>query len=295
MGTTWEIVVVDNGSTDATVNVIRSFERSLPIRRIFQPQSGISNARNSGVDAAVGKYLVWTDDDVHVEPNWLAAFLEAFDRWPDAVVFGGKIIPYLLPPTPPWFLDAFDYLKPRLAARNFGPNPIPLSIANDQIPYGACFAIRAAEQKQYRYDPKLGPAPGQNRFCEETELIRSILSDNYSGWWVPDAEVKHIIPASRQTIEYVLQCYDRMGETWAHLMKKDMRWTFLGVPVLIWVKLPISYLRFRFAYMARSKLWIHYLGRVAWYRGVLRYYFSEPPGKWVGDDVQKTARGLIWY
>jgi hypothetical protein len=46
--------------------------------------------------------------------NWLAAFLEAFRRWPDAVVFGGKITLHLLPPTPLWFLEAFDDLKPPL-------------------------------------------------------------------------------------------------------------------------------------------------------------------------------------
>jgi glycosyltransferase involved in cell wall biosynthesis len=57
-GTTWEVLVVDNGSTDSTADVIRSFEPLLPIKRIFQPEPGISNARNSGIDAAQGKYLL---------------------------------------------------------------------------------------------------------------------------------------------------------------------------------------------------------------------------------------------
>jgi hypothetical protein len=61
---------------------------------------------------------------------------------------------------------------------------------NDRISYGPSFAIRAAEQTQYRYDPNLGAAPGENRYCEEAELIRSLLKANYSGWWVPGAEVK---------------------------------------------------------------------------------------------------------
>jgi len=234
---------------------------------------------------------VWTDDDVHVEPHWLTAFVEAFKRWPEAVVFGGRITPYLLSPTPLWFLDAFDYLKQRLAARDFGPDPIPLTIENDRIPYGACFAIRAVEQRQYRYDPNLGRAPGRNRSCEESELIASILRANYSGWWVPDAEVKHIIPASRQTLEHVIALYEGTGEDWAHLTKKDWRRTIWGVPLSVWAKLPICDLRFRLARLTRSKVWVHYLGRLAWYRGVFKYcYCEQPPEKWFGYDLQELAK-----
>lgn len=294
--TTWEVLVVDNGSSDSTVDVIRSFERVLPIRRVFQPQPGLSNARNSAIEVAQGKYIIWTDDDVHVDPNWLAAFLEAFKRWPDAVVFGGKITPCLLPPTPVWFFDAFEYLKKRLAARDFGPDPIPLSIANDRIPYGACFAIRAAEQRQYRYDPNLGRAPGRNRGGEETELIASILKARYSGWWVPGAQVKHIIPASRQTVEHVAQLYEGIGEDWAYLTSKNWRRTFLRVPLAVWAKLPISYLRFRLSYMIRSKSWPHYLGRVAWYRGVFKYCFYEQPlGKWAScySEPKRIGRARV--
>jgi glucosyl-dolichyl phosphate glucuronosyltransferase len=130
-GTTWEVVVVDNGCTDSTAEVIHSFESTLPLRRVYQPEPGISKARNAGVDAAQGKYLIWTDDDVHVQPNWLAAFLEAFKRWPEAV---GKITPVLVAPTPTWVLDDYDDLKMMFAVRDFGPDPVPLSVLNDRIP-----------------------------------------------------------------------------------------------------------------------------------------------------------------
>jgi glucosyl-dolichyl phosphate glucuronosyltransferase len=281
-GTTWEVVVVDNGSTDSTAEVIHSFEGALPIRRVFQALAGISNARNAGAEAAQGKYLICTDDDVQVAPNWVVAFLDAFRRWPDAVVFGGKITPSYKEPTPDWFRDAVGDLQIMYGARDFGPDPVPLSIANDRIPYGACYAIRATEQRQFRFDPALGRAPGRQRGGEETAVVEAILKANHSGWWVPNAEVRHIIPPSMQTLEYIVRFYEGTGDEWAHLTSKDWRWTFFRVPFIVWAKLPVAILRLRLAYMTQSKSWPHYLGRLAWYRGVFKYCFHEwPLEKWL--------------
>ena len=60
----WEVVVVDNGSTDHTDKVITDFAERLPIRREYEPQRGHTPARNRAVGAAKGEYIVWTDDDV---------------------------------------------------------------------------------------------------------------------------------------------------------------------------------------------------------------------------------------
>ena len=89
----WEVVVVNNDCTDHTDEIIASFVGRLPIRRELEPQRGLSRARNRAIDAANGQYIVWTDDDVIVDPGWLNAYVEAFRRWPEAVVFGGAIIP----------------------------------------------------------------------------------------------------------------------------------------------------------------------------------------------------------
>jgi glucosyl-dolichyl phosphate glucuronosyltransferase len=68
----------------------------LPIE-IWPP---FSRARNRAVYAARGDYLVWTDDDVVVDPNWLAAYVAAFRRRPEAAVFGGPVFPRYEPPVP---------------------------------------------------------------------------------------------------------------------------------------------------------------------------------------------------
>ncbi len=274
-GITWELLVVDNGSSDATPDVISSFQETLPIRRLNQPIAGLSNARNAGVDAAQGKYIVWTDDDVRVDPSWLVAFLDAFSRWPEAVVFGGKITLSLVQPTPAWLLESLDRLEWVYSARDYGPDPIPLSVVNYKIPLGACFAIRTTEQRRHRYDPNLGIAPGQNRSCEETTVIEAILEAGYSGWWLPKAEVKHIIPTSRQTLQSIVRAYESAGEGWIHVVRQNSKWRLLGVPADLWLKFPLIYVQFRLAYIIGARTWPHYLGRVAWYHAVFKYCLGK--------------------
>jgi glycosyltransferase involved in cell wall biosynthesis len=62
----WELLVIDNGSTDQTALVAASYHDRLPIRTILEPTAGLSHARNRGVAEATGEWLVWLDDDVTV-------------------------------------------------------------------------------------------------------------------------------------------------------------------------------------------------------------------------------------
>jgi hypothetical protein len=181
-----------------------------------------------------------------------------------------------MPPTPAWLLDSPD-CQSMFCACDFGPEPIPLSFTNYTIPLGACFAIRAKEQRRFRYDPSLGHAPGRSRGCEETDVIEAMLKENHSGWWVPEAEVIHIIPPSRQTLGNIILEQEGLGEGWMHTMRLKMCGFFFGVPLKIWLKFPLSYVRFRLAYLFGLKSWRYYLMKVAWYHGVLKYCLNAQP------------------
>src|SRR5512134_131488 len=73
-GVTWELLVVNNNSTDHTDAVAAGFRRRLPLRYLVEPTPGKSNACNLAVREARGDYILWTDDDVLVSPQWLAAY-----------------------------------------------------------------------------------------------------------------------------------------------------------------------------------------------------------------------------
>src|SRR5437868_2810073 len=142
----WEIVIINNASTDHTGKVIGGYAELLPIRHAFEPQIGLSLARNRAVGTAAGEYVIWVDDDVVVGPAWLSAYVEAFLRWPEASVFGGPIIPRYVTPVPKWLADSEPFLGAWIFARRDVDCMSEISLDDRLVPLGPNFALRAAEQ-----------------------------------------------------------------------------------------------------------------------------------------------------
>ena len=216
-GLAWELVVVDNGSADGTAAAAEGFAGRLPIRVVREERAGLSHARNRGVEAARGGLIVWTDDDVLVDAGWLEAHCRAAAAHPEAAFFGGRVDPVLEPPTPGWLRDNLDLLEHLVAGRDFGETPFAIRGEDDRLPFGANFAVRAADQRRHPYDPNLGVSPTLRRSGEETTVLRALLREGREGRWVPDSRVLHLFPARRQTFAYVLQHYRAYGETAAYL------------------------------------------------------------------------------
>jgi glucosyl-dolichyl phosphate glucuronosyltransferase len=227
-GLVWELIVVDNGSTDHTARVVESFASRLPVRYVREDEAGLSNARNRGVEAAMGDYICWTDDDVSLDPEWLSAYVTAFRTWPDAAIFGGRVIPVLLPPTPAWFARAADEwpVATVVARRDFGDQPIELDAR--RLPFGASFAVRAANQKRHLYNPGLGVSPVHARLGEETDVMGRIMAEGGVARWVPEAKVEHVTQSSRQTVGYIYRYFRSVGDTWAFLQHTQPERNFMG-------------------------------------------------------------------
>jgi GT2 family glycosyltransferase len=90
---TWEVIVVDNNSTDDTRNTIEEFRRKsiLPLRYLFEKGRGKSYALNSGIKAAEGDIVALTDDDCIVDERWLASVVREFQSDPSLSVVGGRV------------------------------------------------------------------------------------------------------------------------------------------------------------------------------------------------------------
>lgn len=208
----WEVLVVNNNSTDDTERVLDAFATRLPLRRAFEPKPGLSHARNEAVRQAAGDYIVWTDDDALADAGWLAAYERAAERHPEAAVFGGPVRPLFEGTPPHWLSAGWRQVGAAYAARDMGAEPVELS-GDGELPYGANFVIRSREQRLFAYDPALGRRGTGGALGEETAVIRAILAAGRGGWWVPDASVEHWIPKERQTVAYLRSYYALQGRT----------------------------------------------------------------------------------
>jgi glycosyltransferase involved in cell wall biosynthesis len=270
----WEVVVVNNDCTDHTEEVIAAFAGRLPIRGAFEPQRGLSRARNCAVDAARGDYIAWTDDDVIVDPGWLAAYAAAFRRWPEAAVFGGKIVDRLAAPVPEWLSGnpAFSGFAPR----DFGEEALPLSVTEGRLPFGPNFAVRTAEQRAFRYDLKLGHAPGQRRRGEEMDVVERILGSGLPGYWVPQAQVEHCATPEQQTIGYFTGFFATVGEyeEFRGGSAESPRW--FGAPRWMWRRLVELWLRYRIhRLISPASTWLPDLMAYGIILGKIRYWRNE--------------------
>lgn len=256
-GLVWEIIVINNNSTDDTDRVIDSFADRLPIRRLFESIQGVSRAKNTGASAARGEFIIWTDDDVIVSRSWLTAYCQALERWPNAILFGGPIHPVFDQPVPHWLEQGWQAVESAFAANDLGTDPVALSATEHRIPYGANFAIRRTEQLRHRYHPALGP--GTAYYAEETTMIIELLNGGGEGWWVPDAAVDHAIPRTRMTLEYIWSYFKREGRTQyyiAHYIDRGATAPsarrLLGRPRWLWRRIAEAELKFWFSRIFQS-------------------------------------------
>ena len=124
----FELIVVDNNSTDHTRRVVEQCAAAdARVRYIFEPQQGSSPGRNAGINAARSSIIAFTDDDVRVEADWIAAIARAFAEGANADVVGGRVLPIWPSPPPAWLTR--DHWMP-LALVDYGDQAFVVDRAN---------------------------------------------------------------------------------------------------------------------------------------------------------------------
>jgi glucosyl-dolichyl phosphate glucuronosyltransferase len=194
-GVEYEILVVDNNSADGTPEVIREYSSLLAprLRSVFEPRQGLSHARNCALREAKGQIVSFLDDDVIVDPDWLAAVSGAFAQYSAAVV-GGKS--YLIYPRqkPDWLTAEHEEL---LSLLDHG-DEVLVGTQNDL--FGLNFSVRRdVAVRVGGFNPTLGRS-GQNLASgEERELQDKIAAIGGVVVYEPHAIVGHIVAPERLT------------------------------------------------------------------------------------------------
>ena len=215
------MLIVNNNCTDQTSDVVAEFLPELPVREIIEPTPGKSHALNTGAQAARGRIIIWTDDDVLVRPDWLTAYHEAFTKYPESQFWGGPVEPWFEEPPPAWLNASWPVVQHAYAVIDYTDEEIPIS--EKTLPFGVNWAIRRETQLAYLYDPRLGPRPASTLRGEETTLVRQLLANGVSGRWIPNARMQHFIPQDRMTYRYLRGFYYGQGEGFARISKLGLR------------------------------------------------------------------------
>jgi len=199
----WEVLVVDNNSSDQTRDAVADFSTQYPgrLRYVFESQPGKSYALNRGIAEAQGEVLAFMDDDVTVGSAWLhnltAPLLSG--RWAGC---GGRILADWGGFAPPrWLPEKAPYNLGPLVSFDLGLEAGLLT----EPPFGTNMAFRKVMFGKYGgFRTDLGPRPGSEIRREDTEFGRRLLVAGEQLWYEPSAIVQHIVPQSRLRKQYFL-------------------------------------------------------------------------------------------
>lgn len=200
----YEIIVVDNASTDGTCAVTKEIQAHFPvvaIRLVYEPIQGLGHARNAGWANARSRYVAFIDDDCIAERSWLQTILECYQQLqPEPWSVGGKIIPVYDAPKPSWFKDAYETdtwgEQARVLKEGESFTGCNMSWRKDILEYYGGFDVT--------YDMK-----GESLLLAgDTELYRRIWSgnaDNCFFYYTPQAIMHHTIDPYKMTVSYQLK------------------------------------------------------------------------------------------
>jgi glycosyltransferase involved in cell wall biosynthesis len=188
----WELLLIDNNSRDDTRAVAESFATRLPLRYLFEPAQGLSAARNRALREHRGDLLLFTDDDLRFDADWLRSYSKAFAEQPQADWFGGRIRPLWPVASPRWLKDEGMPLIDGLMVRYDLGSESRAFCAADSLPFGASFALRRgaiAQAGEFRLD--LGVVAGTPGRGEEAEYLSRLRRAGAQGFYVGASTAWH--------------------------------------------------------------------------------------------------------
>ena len=191
----YEILVVDNASTDETATVVQhEYAEAANLRYLFEPELGLSVARNAGARLAKAPYIAYLDDDAIADSQWLENSLSVF-HLPglNVGIIGGPIRPIWESPRPTWLPD---HLLPSLTILD---PQRPAGVIDDtQRIYGANLLVsRRAFDAAGGFNANLGRKGSSLMSSEETALRSLIVAAGFVAYFDPAVIVHHHVPSQR--------------------------------------------------------------------------------------------------
>jgi hypothetical protein len=236
-GIQWELIIIANGCTDATDEIVARFAKILPIVSLQEPVASKSRAMNRGLAMARGDILILTDDDIIPDSDWLQEWLRAARRWPNDAVFGGRIDPLFPPETPAWLAHPdFEFAAGAFAQYVPAHTEGPVNAA----PYGPNQAVRKQALAGMQYCDSVGPQGSAFAMGNDVELMRRLHHNGHRYIYVPTARVQHPVEPHQLTLKWLLGRAHRLGRGHVRLRLHDYYHDYeqcvylFGAPRFLW-------------------------------------------------------------
>jgi len=203
----FEVIVVDNGSTDNTKEVTAQFQNKINyLYYYYDATPGLHIGRHIGLKRAKSEILVYTDDDIEAFPTWLEAIWESFQD-NEVVLVGGKNLPKYEVKPPFWILEMwyklneFGHLLGELSILDFGNE---LKEISPYFVFGCNFSVRKKiiECAQGFHPDAMPFNLIHFRGDGETAISKYIENNKLKTLYNPKASVYHLITTDRLTVDY---------------------------------------------------------------------------------------------
>ena len=230
----YEVLVVDNNSSDETRNITQRFVEKKPgrFRYVFEPKQGLSYARNAGIAKARAENIAFTDDDVRVASNWVSRIKAGFGAEPIADFLGGKVLPDWGCTPPEWLTR--EHWAP-LALVDYGDQPFYVDSGRPVSLIGAncAFRKRAFEQVGVFHADVQRVKDGVGSL-EDHELLLRLWQAGRKGIYLPDLTVTAEVQPERLRKTYHREWHTGHGRFHAilhsDLLERSKRGKIFGVP-----------------------------------------------------------------
>lgn len=232
-GLSWEVLVVDDNSTDDTQEMIENIRKisKLSIRKVFEKQQGVAFARNRGVDEAEGEVIVFIDDDCVADGSCLSSLYEAYLKY-NADCVGGKVLPFnWQDKIPKWitselysYISIYDKGEEIIEWASSVGTPITSNVLYKKSIF----------QKVGLFDTSLGrTGKGSVSGGEEQELNNRILKVGGKIIYQPNAVVYHQFRPEFLTKKYMRGLDFNTGMRGGFAFGKYNKRNLLGIPLFI--------------------------------------------------------------
>lgn len=209
----YEIVLVNNNSTDRTETLCKSFEADNPeicFRYFIETNQGLSYARNRGVKESEGEILVFVDDDATVFDDYLSSILHFFDTHPEVSACGGPIVPVYEIEKPKWLSHYTEQLIGGALYEGDKTKPF----RNGKYPGGGNSAFRKEVFEKYGlFNVELGRKGTGLIGAEEKDLYDRLTKGEETFYYLPQMGIYHYIPEKKLTKSHFKELTYSIGKS----------------------------------------------------------------------------------